>query len=193
MGEGLHYYCLLIIFYRVKQEETQLSWSVSVFRITWLSLEVAIIPSCPDLCIFLGNFCFPFCRIISSSLESFSERRHLSTSSDPDTSANREESSPSSYPFQLISLYDEDVIDLKWRHFQNLSSLLHIFLQLYKLCDNVTNTASGGKMWLKVLVINHYRTHVLVSTAWFGDAYIFDIGMFSQLMKHYFLWHSNSR
>ncbi|NXF05879.1 GARL3 protein, partial [Smithornis capensis] len=52
-------------------------------------------------------------RIISSSFESYSERRHLSTSSDPDTLANREESSPSSYPFQLISLYDEDIIDLK--------------------------------------------------------------------------------
>ncbi|XP_066057584.1 GTPase-activating Rap/Ran-GAP domain-like protein 3 isoform X2 [Chamaea fasciata] len=52
-------------------------------------------------------------RIISSSFEGCSERRHLSTSSDPDTSANREESSPSSYPFQLISLYDEDIIDLK--------------------------------------------------------------------------------
>ncbi|XP_075375749.1 GTPase-activating Rap/Ran-GAP domain-like protein 3 isoform X6 [Mycteria americana] len=52
-------------------------------------------------------------RIISSSFESYSEGRHLSTSSDPDTLANREESSPSSYPFQLISLYDEDIIDLK--------------------------------------------------------------------------------
>ncbi|NXW48285.1 GARL3 protein, partial [Nyctiprogne leucopyga] len=52
-------------------------------------------------------------RIISSSFESYSEGRHLSTSSDPNTLANREESSPSSYPFQLISLYDEDIIDLK--------------------------------------------------------------------------------
>ncbi|XP_009080063.1 PREDICTED: GTPase-activating Rap/Ran-GAP domain-like protein 3, partial [Acanthisitta chloris] len=52
-------------------------------------------------------------RIISSSFESYSERRHLSTSSDPDTLPNREESSPSSCPFQLISLYDEDIIDLK--------------------------------------------------------------------------------
>ncbi|NWS61163.1 GARL3 protein, partial [Chunga burmeisteri] len=52
-------------------------------------------------------------RIISSSFESYSEGRHFSTSSDPDTLANREESSPSSYPFQLISLYDEDIIDLK--------------------------------------------------------------------------------
>ncbi|KAF1472237.1 GTPase-activating Rap/Ran-GAP domain-like protein 3, partial [Pygoscelis antarcticus] len=52
-------------------------------------------------------------RIISSSFESYSEGCHLSTSSDPDTLANREESSPSSYPFQLISLYDEDIIDLK--------------------------------------------------------------------------------
>ncbi|XP_074968060.1 GTPase-activating Rap/Ran-GAP domain-like protein 3 isoform X6 [Phalacrocorax aristotelis] len=52
-------------------------------------------------------------RIISSSFESYSEGRHLSTSSDPDTLANREESLPSSYPFQLISLYDEDIIDLK--------------------------------------------------------------------------------
>lgn len=52
-------------------------------------------------------------RIIPSAFEGYSERRHLSTSSDPDTSASREESSPSSYPFQLISLYDEDIIDLK--------------------------------------------------------------------------------
>ncbi|XP_068888153.1 GTPase-activating Rap/Ran-GAP domain-like protein 3 isoform X6 [Aphelocoma coerulescens] len=52
-------------------------------------------------------------RIISSSFEGYSERRHPSTSSDPDTLANREESSPSSYPFQLISLCDEDIIDLK--------------------------------------------------------------------------------
>ncbi|NWW42372.1 GARL3 protein, partial [Pedionomus torquatus] len=52
-------------------------------------------------------------RIISSSFESYSEGHHLSTSSDPNTLANREESSPSSYPFRLISLYDEDIIDLK--------------------------------------------------------------------------------
>ncbi|KAJ7415600.1 GTPase-activating Rap/Ran-GAP domain-like protein 3 isoform X4 [Willisornis vidua] len=52
-------------------------------------------------------------RIISSSFESYSDRRHLSTSSDPDTLANREESSPSSCPLQLISLYDDDIIDLK--------------------------------------------------------------------------------
>ncbi|KAM4647390.1 GTPase-activating Rap/Ran-GAP domain-like protein 3 isoform 8-T8 [Amazona ochrocephala] len=52
-------------------------------------------------------------RIISSSFESCSEGRHPSTSSDPDTLANREESSPSSCPFQPISLYDEDIIDLK--------------------------------------------------------------------------------
>ncbi|NXD39549.1 GARL3 protein, partial [Copsychus sechellarum] len=52
-------------------------------------------------------------RIISSSFEGYSERCHLSTSSDLDTVANREESSPSSSPFQLISLYDEDIIDLK--------------------------------------------------------------------------------
>ncbi|KAM6337452.1 GTPase-activating Rap/Ran-GAP domain-like protein 3 isoform 4-T5 [Alca torda] len=52
-------------------------------------------------------------RIISSSFESYSEGHHLSTSSDPNTLSNREESIPSSYPFQLISLYDEDVIDLK--------------------------------------------------------------------------------
>uniref|UniRef100_A0A8C3K9I4 CNH domain-containing protein n=1 Tax=Calidris pygmaea TaxID=425635 RepID=A0A8C3K9I4_9CHAR len=52
-------------------------------------------------------------RIISNSFESYSEGHHLSTSSDPNTLANREESSPSSYPFQLISLYDEDIIDLK--------------------------------------------------------------------------------
>ncbi|NXX97613.1 GARL3 protein, partial [Centropus bengalensis] len=52
-------------------------------------------------------------RIISSSCESYSEGCHLSTSSDPDNLANREESSPSSYPCQLISLYDEDIIDLK--------------------------------------------------------------------------------
>ncbi|XP_053940327.1 GTPase-activating Rap/Ran-GAP domain-like protein 3 isoform X1 [Cuculus canorus] len=52
-------------------------------------------------------------RIISSSFEIYSEGHHLSTSSDPDNLANREESSPSNYPFQLISLYDEDIIDLK--------------------------------------------------------------------------------
>uniref|UniRef100_A0A8C3KC32 CNH domain-containing protein n=1 Tax=Calidris pygmaea TaxID=425635 RepID=A0A8C3KC32_9CHAR len=52
-------------------------------------------------------------QIISNSFESYSEGHHLSTSSDPNTLANREESSPSSYPFQLISLYDEDIIDLK--------------------------------------------------------------------------------
>ncbi|XP_057238907.1 GTPase-activating Rap/Ran-GAP domain-like protein 3 isoform X3 [Malurus melanocephalus] len=52
-------------------------------------------------------------RIISSSFEGYSERHQVSTSSDPDTLANREESSPSSNPFQLISLYDEDIIDLK--------------------------------------------------------------------------------
>ncbi|NWU46893.1 GARL3 protein, partial [Dromas ardeola] len=52
-------------------------------------------------------------RIISSSFESYSEGHHLSTSSDPNTLSNREESIPSSYPFQLISLYDEDIIDLK--------------------------------------------------------------------------------
>ncbi|XP_064891371.1 GTPase-activating Rap/Ran-GAP domain-like protein 3 isoform X9 [Columba livia] len=52
-------------------------------------------------------------RIISSSFESYSEGSHLSASSDPDTLANREESSPSSCPLQLISLHDEDIIDLK--------------------------------------------------------------------------------
>ncbi|XP_040504963.1 GTPase-activating Rap/Ran-GAP domain-like protein 3 isoform X43 [Gallus gallus] len=52
-------------------------------------------------------------RIISASFESYSEGRHLSTSSDPDSVANREESSPFSYPFHLTSLYDEDIIDLK--------------------------------------------------------------------------------
>ncbi|XP_025946030.1 GTPase-activating Rap/Ran-GAP domain-like protein 3 isoform X4 [Apteryx rowi] len=52
-------------------------------------------------------------RIISISSESNSEKHHLSTSSDPDTVANREESPPSSCPFQLTSLYDEDIIDLK--------------------------------------------------------------------------------
>ncbi|XP_063208881.1 GTPase-activating Rap/Ran-GAP domain-like protein 3 isoform X9 [Chroicocephalus ridibundus] len=52
-------------------------------------------------------------RIISSSFESYSEGHHLSASSDPDTLSSREESIPSSYPFQLISLYDEDIIDLK--------------------------------------------------------------------------------
>ncbi|XP_071673345.1 GTPase-activating Rap/Ran-GAP domain-like protein 3 isoform X2 [Patagioenas fasciata] len=52
-------------------------------------------------------------RIISSSFESCSEGCHLSASSEPDTLASREESSPSGWPFQLISLYDEDIIDLK--------------------------------------------------------------------------------
>ncbi|XP_030317256.1 GTPase-activating Rap/Ran-GAP domain-like protein 3 [Calypte anna] len=53
--------------------------------------------------------------MISSSSETYSEGCHLPlpTSSDPNTVANQEESSPSSYPFQLISLYDEDIIDLK--------------------------------------------------------------------------------
>lgn len=46
----------------------------------------------------------------------------------------------------------------------------------------MSQTASSGKMWLEVLVINLYRTHVVLATsAWFGDAYIFDIGMFSFL------------
>ncbi|XP_043354710.1 GTPase-activating Rap/Ran-GAP domain-like protein 3 isoform X6 [Dermochelys coriacea] len=52
-------------------------------------------------------------RIISSSFESNSEGRHLSTSSDPDTAANREESPPSSSPFHLTTSFDEDIIDLK--------------------------------------------------------------------------------
>ncbi|XP_061867321.1 GTPase-activating Rap/Ran-GAP domain-like protein 3 isoform X5 [Colius striatus] len=52
-------------------------------------------------------------RIISSSFESYSEGHHHSTRSHPNTLANGDESSPSSYPFQLISLYDEDIIDLK--------------------------------------------------------------------------------
>ncbi|NXU53089.1 GARL3 protein, partial [Turnix velox] len=52
-------------------------------------------------------------RIISSSFESCSEGHHPSTSSDSSTLVNREECSPSSYPFQLVSLYDEDIIDLK--------------------------------------------------------------------------------
>ncbi|OXB67052.1 hypothetical protein ASZ78_005625 [Callipepla squamata] len=52
-------------------------------------------------------------RIISASSESCSEGRHLSTSSDPSSVANRVESPPFSYPFHLTSLYDEDIIDLK--------------------------------------------------------------------------------
>ncbi|XP_037735450.1 GTPase-activating Rap/Ran-GAP domain-like protein 3 isoform X7 [Chelonia mydas] len=52
-------------------------------------------------------------RIISSSFESNSEGRHLSTSSDPDTAANQEESPPSSSPFHLTTSFDEDIIDLK--------------------------------------------------------------------------------
>ncbi|CAM4570103.1 unnamed protein product [Lepidochelys kempii] len=52
-------------------------------------------------------------RIISSSFESNSEGRHLSTSSDPVTAANREESPPSSSPFHLTTSFDEDIIDLK--------------------------------------------------------------------------------
>ncbi|KAM7143890.1 GTPase-activating Rap/Ran-GAP domain-like protein 3 isoform 4-T6 [Macrochelys suwanniensis] len=52
-------------------------------------------------------------RIISNSFESSSEGRHLSTSSDPDTAANREESLPSSSPFNLTTSFDEDIIDLK--------------------------------------------------------------------------------
>ncbi|XP_075761887.1 GTPase-activating Rap/Ran-GAP domain-like protein 3 isoform X1 [Pelodiscus sinensis] len=52
-------------------------------------------------------------RIISSSFESNSEGRHLSTSSDPDTAANREESPPSSSAFHLAISFDEDIIDLK--------------------------------------------------------------------------------
>ncbi|XP_038601443.1 GTPase-activating Rap/Ran-GAP domain-like protein 3 isoform X1 [Tachyglossus aculeatus] len=57
-------------------------------------------------------------RIISGSFEkppseSNSDGRHLSTSSDPDTSANREESPPSCSPFQLTTSFDEDIVDLK--------------------------------------------------------------------------------
>ncbi|OXB73965.1 UNVERIFIED_CONTAM: hypothetical protein H355_010238 [Colinus virginianus] len=52
-------------------------------------------------------------RIISACFESCSEGHHLSTSSDPNSVANREESPPFSYPFHLTSLYDEDIIDLK--------------------------------------------------------------------------------
>ncbi|NWU98044.1 GARL3 protein, partial [Upupa epops] len=52
-------------------------------------------------------------RIISSLFESYSEGHHPSTSSDSNNLANREESGPPSCPFQLISLYDEDIIDLK--------------------------------------------------------------------------------
>uniref|UniRef100_A0A8D0HVK0 Uncharacterized protein n=1 Tax=Sphenodon punctatus TaxID=8508 RepID=A0A8D0HVK0_SPHPU len=53
-------------------------------------------------------------RIIPSSFESSSlEGRHLSTSSDPDTAAVREESPLSSSPFQLTASFDEDIIDLK--------------------------------------------------------------------------------
>ncbi|XP_059571773.1 GTPase-activating Rap/Ran-GAP domain-like protein 3 isoform X4 [Alligator mississippiensis] len=52
-------------------------------------------------------------RIISSSFERNSEGRHLSTSSDPDTSVSREESPSSSYLFQLTASFDEDIIDLK--------------------------------------------------------------------------------
>uniref|UniRef100_K7FA58 GTPase-activating Rap/Ran-GAP domain-like protein 3 n=1 Tax=Pelodiscus sinensis TaxID=13735 RepID=K7FA58_PELSI len=59
------------------------------------------------------RFCLPSCRIISSSFESNSEGRHLSTSSDPDTAANREESPPSSSAFHLAISFDEDIIDLK--------------------------------------------------------------------------------
>ncbi|XP_042710398.1 GTPase-activating Rap/Ran-GAP domain-like protein 3 isoform X6 [Chrysemys picta bellii] len=55
-------------------------------------------------------------RIISSSFESSSEGRHLSTSSDPDTAANREESPPSSSPFHLTTSFDEDIIDLNQDH-----------------------------------------------------------------------------
>ncbi|XP_052525378.1 GTPase-activating Rap/Ran-GAP domain-like protein 3 isoform X10 [Tympanuchus pallidicinctus] len=60
-----------------------------------------------------SDLCLHLCRIISASFESYSEGRHLSTSSDPDSVANREESSPFSYPFHLTSLSDEDIIDLK--------------------------------------------------------------------------------
>uniref|UniRef100_A0A8C3K6D7 CNH domain-containing protein n=1 Tax=Calidris pygmaea TaxID=425635 RepID=A0A8C3K6D7_9CHAR len=81
---------------------------------SFFSVHISSIdPTCSDLYNFFSNFCFPLCRIISNSFESYSEGHHLSTSSDPNTLANREESSPSSYPFQLISLYDEDIIDLK--------------------------------------------------------------------------------
>ncbi|XP_074871627.1 GTPase-activating Rap/Ran-GAP domain-like protein 3 [Carettochelys insculpta] len=52
-------------------------------------------------------------RIISNSFESNSEVRHLSTSSDPDTAASREESPPSGSPFHLTTSFDEDIIDLK--------------------------------------------------------------------------------
>ncbi|XP_068938802.1 GTPase-activating Rap/Ran-GAP domain-like protein 3 isoform X1 [Petaurus breviceps papuanus] len=57
-------------------------------------------------------------RILSGSFErpvfeDSSDGRLLSTSSDPDTLATREESPPSGSPFQLTASFDEDIIDLK--------------------------------------------------------------------------------
>eukprot|EP00062_Callorhinchus_milii_P024960 gi/632985424/ref/XP_007909674.1/ PREDICTED: GTPase-activating Rap/Ran-GAP domain-like protein 3 [Callorhinchus milii] len=40
-------------------------------------------------------------------------QRHLSSSSDPESGGQREESSPLSAPFKLNTSFDEDVIDLK--------------------------------------------------------------------------------
>ncbi|KAH0615511.1 hypothetical protein JD844_004861 [Phrynosoma platyrhinos] len=51
-------------------------------------------------------------QLVASSLESTSEERHFSTSSDPDT-APQDESPPSGSLFQLGASFDEDTIDLK--------------------------------------------------------------------------------
>ncbi|XP_077162764.1 GTPase-activating Rap/Ran-GAP domain-like protein 3 isoform X2 [Paroedura picta] len=51
-------------------------------------------------------------RLVPSSSESTCEERHLSTSSDPDTTT-REESPPSGSTFLLGASFDEDTIDLK--------------------------------------------------------------------------------
>ncbi|XP_072421839.1 GTPase-activating Rap/Ran-GAP domain-like protein 3 isoform X2 [Chiloscyllium punctatum] len=53
-------------------------------------------------------------RILSEIIDTEVEtQRHLSTSSDPDTAANREESPPAGSSFQLNTSFDEDVLDLK--------------------------------------------------------------------------------
>ncbi|XP_067868512.1 GTPase-activating Rap/Ran-GAP domain-like protein 3 isoform X3 [Heterodontus francisci] len=53
-------------------------------------------------------------RILSEIIDTEAEtQRHLSTSSDPDTTANREESPPPTSSFHLNTSFDEEILDLK--------------------------------------------------------------------------------
>ncbi|XP_078406072.1 GTPase-activating Rap/Ran-GAP domain-like protein 3 isoform X4 [Cetorhinus maximus] len=53
-------------------------------------------------------------RILAEIIDTEAEtQRHLSTSSDPDTAANREESPPASSTFHLNASFDEEILDLK--------------------------------------------------------------------------------